>query len=229
MSKLIALLDNYKYEQKPRLWRCSSLGQCKRKHFWSRKDEPKDDDHIENLDAFDVGNAIHKHYQEKLAKLGVLAAHELYMESGTLSGHSDGLLWLDGQLVILDIKSTAKNLTEGTKKDGSAKKCLIEPDTHHVAQVYGYQKLYWDMGIMPKLGKILYISKDNRRGVEKREFDIELTPETYIKVAKEIAELDMYWKAKKLPDPLPVEDWECDYCPYNKKCHANQCLLDSKK
>lgn len=218
MSKLIEILDGYKYQQRPRLWRCSSLGQCKRKHFWSRKDEPKDDDHVENMDAFDVGNAIHKHYQEKLAKLGVLAAHELYMESGTLSGHSDGLLWLDGQLVILDIKSTSKNIVPGTKKDGTPKKCLTEPDPHHVAQVYGYQKLYWDMGIKPKLGKILYISKDNSRSVDKLEFDIELTDSTYQEVLDEVASLDAFWAADKLPDPRPKEEWECKYCSWSKKC-----------
>lgn len=224
--RVTEIVKSAKWEKKPRLWRCSSLGQCPRRHYWQRLDIDPDPDYEINQEAFDVGNAIHELYQKRLRQAGVMVAHELYMESDSLSGHSDGLLYIDGELRVLDIKSTAKNLVPGFTKSGKAKRCLTEPEPWHIAQVYGYQKLYWDMEIKPMVGSILYISKDNRRGVDMAEFEFPLTEDTYLQVQNEVSKLDDYWESKTVPPKEPCnyakpeerERLECMYCPYKQKC-----------
>lgn len=143
--------------RRPFIFHPSSIhvGQCMRRLFFQFVLAPENggtlDANVQRI--FDVGHSVHVRIQTDLKAAGILEAAEVPVcdPKHRIFGTADGVLFLHGKRMILEIKSI--------NKDGFERLC--RPDMKHECQL----QLYMNMAGI-KEGVVLYECKDNQRAKE---------------------------------------------------------------
>lgn len=152
-----------------------------------------------------------------------------YMEMGIevpeldLFGHTDGVLLIDGEYYLLEIKT----------KDATSHARLSEPDYDHLFQVnlyMGYLDLnrYAPMGagVLPPVRKalVLYVSKNPQWGAAyEKEFVVEFRQDRFDRVTQQLGIVNAYLTSSDLsviPERTLCEDLDSakEKCPIAKVC-----------
>ncbi|WP_435345076.1 PD-(D/E)XK nuclease family protein [Haloarchaeobius sp. HRN-SO-5] len=132
-------------------------------------------------------------------------------------GGADGPVRIRGETdpVFVDEDSEPLLLTE--IKTTTSVASLDAPKPQHLAQVHAY--LY---GLSEKFERrigdaiILYATRDDfSTRIFHIQFDQEFWAEQVLAWANENSN---YRRTRSLPPPTPEYEWECNYCPYQKRC-----------
>lgn len=178
---------------------------CKRKVFYDfKKDIPKTDVDTSILRKFVQGNSIHEKLVSILEKAGVVIAKEIDIPENqyNIHGRVDALLEINGEKIILEIKSIADY---GFRK-------LKEPKREHVYQLQLYL-FFFNI----KKGYLLYESKDNQN---LQQFEVKLNINTVKRALKNILAIEDYIKSGIVPPrDFPKNSWQCKSCTYRKHCY----------
>ena len=122
----------------------------------------------------------------------------------TIHGYADVVLKNgDGKVVwVGEIKSTRG--IEIKKKEGVA-------SNHHRAQLHLYLNFLkcWD-------GAVVYVERGDL--LKLVQFDEQLDLDFVDKILKHFESAHVYIKDDEVPPPMPVEQWECRYCAFQKSC-----------
>jgi CRISPR/Cas system-associated exonuclease Cas4 (RecB family) len=195
-------------------WFASELGLCQRKMFLRRLEFPVEEKMNYPLanTALD-GTAGHEWRQRACEDMGNLVAQEekLRDEERRYSGRFDLLLWLEGKLVLADIKT--ENSFSFARRQRLPLTMRVKKN--HKIQLASYiwaaQKKYKSL----TEGRIYYAD----RGTGKTdEYIFKFNDEILKIVTDELDSLNMHWKNHTLPERTQTERWLCNYCPFKKFC-----------
>ena len=114
--------------------------------------------------VFDNGNDVHDRIRKYLRKQGVIRGIEVRIKTILLHGRADAIIYADGKIAVLEIKSIKKDRFEKLKKYGTRKAYLQTQLYMHFLKINN--------------GTILFECKDDQR---LKEFQIKRKP----RVAKE--------------------------------------------
>ena len=219
----INLLESYSEEEEvlreEQYLRTSQLVGCMRKEYYrnlgyEQKTEP------ESFITLSAGTFYHHLLQtilarELISKEGLLTYQ---LDGIKISGHYDGILALNGEKRILEIKTTSPFAFSKLMKEIAD----VEADYKNLSPsmtLFRYllqANMYIKMLDIPDIngGWILIVNKASVKGIPplfslKFDYD-ERLPEIMIKKAQIIWK---YLQEKKLPPPTE-EKWECRYCGY---------------
>lgn len=185
----------------------SSLGQCYRRQFWTRKQEKESDPiDLQTLRVFEAGHMTHKliqsMYLPECREVEVILGDDVY-------GHAD-LVFDD---CVVDIKSCGtfqfKKFAKMTPDEFATEK----PD--YVLQVTCYAT-----ALGKPLGFIALVSKEDWAIRE-----IELPVKTYSGwLEAELRRLREIWVANELPAATPrlYNGKECAYCSHRTHCEITE-------
>lgn len=193
----------------------SQLGACLRQMWYGVKGAPSNskptaDELLKRHIVFEMGTYIHVLFQNLCERAGVLECREKTVNSRLhkLLGHADGILKIEGNRYLLEIKtSNSRRFTQLTK----------EPQHSHRKQMMAYMKaLKLDWAI------IVYINKDNSAT---KEFVIPYDEAFYQKeCAKRIEEHFDNLKQSVPPkrEGLHPDQMPCSFCEFSRICFDSQ-------
>lgn len=180
---------------------------CKRKVFYDfKKGIPKTDVDTSVLRKFVQGNSIHEKLVTILEKTGVVTAKEIDIPVNDykIHGRIDALLEINGEKIILEIKSIANYGFISLK----------EPKREHVYQLQLYL-FFFNI----KKGFLLYESKDNQNLIQ---FEMKLNINTVKRALKSILKIEEYIKNNEVPPrDFLKNSWQCKSCPYRDHCYSS--------
>lgn len=198
------------------LFHPSAIGQCLRKLWFqvnrnATTDEGGSEDVLKTYVIFELGTYVHVLFQNLCERAGFLKAREVPIVDKRLKiiGHADGILELDGEKVLLEIKTIN---SRGFTLLGQA------PDLSHKKQAMTYMKA---LGL-PKAA-IVYINKDRN---EVREYCVEFDDEFWKKQCQPRITKFLSCVAKnEIPDREGTQKdaMPCRFCAYAGTC------FDSRK
>lgn len=193
-------------------WWASELGLCKRRQFLRRKETPISDPKPVRIDFLaEIGKATHNWIGEALSGLGIVVAKEgkIRDEKTRFSGRFDLLVWLDGILVLVDVKTQRAEAFFYRSKTGVIK---YFQKIQLASYFYFLKKKY------PKLSEARLYFLD-RSGGCRDEYVFKFDKKILKKVLKELSDLNNYWKKDQLPPKVKgTEAWQCRYCAYRTYC-----------
>ena len=205
-SKQTTAIRGYKY------WAASSLGKCRRYQVLNRSGiilNGKVNYAWRNA-AMD-GHAGHEWRQAALEKIGIMVSKELPLIDEKLHyrGHYDLVVWLDGKLVVGDIKTMNNRAFRArSRMPGGIDPC-------HKRQLASYfYFLRRDMYPELKGAHLYYVNKNTG---EREEYSIYFERGYLTNVLDELKDLNTHWDAGLLPKKT-VDNF-CRICPYGGLCH----------
>ena len=153
---------------------------------------------------FHQGEHVHLRLMSILYSLGLVTASEVKIpETELFRGRADGILKLDGENYVIELKSISSYGFEKT----------TEPKPEHMKQI----QIYMHYFNIPK-GIILMENKGNQ---EIKEFIVEKDSSLIQKIHTDFAKLKEMVSQGQIP-PIPdISQWEyniCDYCNYKEHC-----------
>ena len=96
-----------------------------------------------------------------------------------------------------------------------------EAKLHHRSQLQCYlQTINCDKG------GIIYVERGDICKI--KQFDDTLDPVLWKNIKTHFTELTEYMDDRKIPPPVPVEEWECKYCEFKKECAEERKMLGIK-
>lgn len=194
----------------------SSLGQCLRKMWFEKFKAPRDrrhrDDAFKSYLTFEFGTYLHIIFQNLCHRAGLLHKREfrLVNDEHQIIGTCDGILKIDGQFYILEIKSINSN------QWGSVQQA---PKFEHRQQLLSYMR-----ALNLRWGIIVYVNKD--RSICK-EYVIAYEQAVYIEhVRDRIAGFRTHIKKRTLParEGESADRMPCTFCPYPSTCFTPEKL-----
>ncbi len=232
--------------------RASGMGTCFRQRWYKLRDFEGIDLDDRSLRVFAVGHKVHEFIQDSIQRQGAMVAKEgTVVTKGKIKGHFDALIapmgladlpeGSDGSdMILYDIKTQHSKAFHYMKTQ--------DVKINHKMQLWTYCKgirengyiLYFKDGVqvshpgegveerkfppLPGLVdcRMLYVSKDDLVLEEK---PIPYTPESERLVMAEIAKLDLLMPQETEPEPVPMQDWECKYCPFRLICPTGQKVI----
>ena len=200
-------LKSEREERKSSRFHVSSAGQCYRKRYWQRANQPQTNPPDERgLRIFAVGNLFHEWIQAKLGLMGILISKEQPVKDEHRSGRIDAVTLQDGQYIIYDFKTVhSRKFWYLTKKN--------ETDPQYAHQIVTYLDMLGGQFGNPQL-RILYISKDDLALEE-----IVIRPQDWTRAVQEDwDEMIDYWERGVLPPAESKFGWECKYCNWRDLC-----------
>jgi CRISPR/Cas system-associated exonuclease Cas4 (RecB family) len=188
----------------------SQLGQCLRKMYFAHKNAPTDgmvsqEDGLRTALVFELGTYIHVIVQNLCERAGVLLSREVAIidKKNRHLGHADGILLIDGEKYLLEIKSINSR--------GFA--ALTAPKEEHKMQVHAYMK---SLGL--KWTIFVYLDKDTSK---LKEFVVPYNERYYLKTV--FSRIDLFFSSLH-GGVLPPREGEsptrmpCAYCQFKRLC-----------
>ena len=164
----------------------SAIGSCMRSRYFSRTIDPKDvavviDPRTRRI--FGNGTHVHLRLQEDLIKSGVMLIDEIpvYSRKYNIQGHTDGLARVDGEYIVVEIKSI--------KQENFEK--LIDAKPEHKKQ--GLIYLYCIEERRKYIQKLI-----DKNGVEAFDKTISLRRERYKKLYQHLKDGSKYTRDEKI-------------------------------
>lgn len=194
----------------------SELFDCMRLYMYKhlKYDLPKEEPRL--LDIFRLGYLIHKILQQDCVNEGLCTVECVELPvSGmyTLEGHVDILLTIDGELVLVDVKSVGG--TDDWYGDKKWREIKKNPPSKYILQVQIYMGLLRQAGIMVNRAFILFYRKANS---EKAEFEVQYD-DFMFELALDRARI---LRQHMDDDTLPEREGESPDCERCKYCKARE-------
>jgi len=208
-------------------WRPSSMGLCKRSHFFSRKNY-KQDIGLERDDfVTELGNMTHEYVAKACKETGILICSEktIVDKENSLRGRFDNLVLLKRGVAMVDVKSQRPEAFFKRSKEEESKRVKH----HQKVQLatYDYLANKYLRHIYPELvnkdtGKVVdycIIYYVDRGGGCRDEIPLRFS-DSFIKkyVLDELDELNNYYNKNIIPPSEGWGTWQCKYCNYKKTC-----------
>ena len=199
--------DRGNYETKINEFRISSVAYCSRKLYYD-KTTPKDERFEytnKTLGIFAIGTAIHEYIQSYLTNNNLLLLSEgevtFANQDISLIGHYD-LLINDPQLglKVCDIKTCNSKAFNYRQTEASS---------HHKTQANTYASI-----LNVNFYSILYVEIETFAMVE---HEYQTDKGLFNDVLTKLSLVYEHIQKQTLPDKITTS-WECNYCPYRKKC-----------
>ncbi len=203
LKKLIKFYyeNSQEFERQPHLY-VTDIARCPRAVYFSFKTDERIpfDDVMSRV--FDRGSETHKNLLSVLYELGVLEDSEVRIpENNLVSGRVDGILKIDNERYLLEIK---------TIKDFGFQKLIEQgPIKAHIDQIQLY--LYF---LKLKKGFLLYENKDNQI---LKEYSVSLSLPYAEKLIFKLKRLKFLIDNDILPEKTK-ETWQCKNCPFREIC-----------
>jgi len=232
-----AMIDYFKGEQRKRnesrlkrkaedsYWNPSSMGLCKRAHYFRRKNISTDTKEERDDFVTELGNMTHEYVSNACEKMGILICSEktIIDNDTNLKGRFDNLVRLSRGIAMVDVKSQ--------RPEAFFRRAKEEDKVKHHQKVqlaaYDYLANKYLLHIYPELvnpdtGKIVdycimyYV---DRGGGCRDELPL-LFEDSFIKkyVLSELDELNRYYDNNIIPPSEAWGTWQCKYCNYKKTC-----------
>ena len=161
----------------------------------------------DDLEVMESGNFYHAAHAARLKRAGALAVDEegttmseYALKDEHTSGRLDFLVRHEGELCLVDLKTTAQSSFEYRKRENAAQ-------PHHMMQLCRYYLKLAGTPNKPDFGMIVYIGRDYGN---KLEFPVQWTEELLRDTMKDITDEVTAWQIwedrKELPDELPLEN-----------------------
>lgn len=218
-QKLLKEQEENSKKERSGLWNPSSFGQCFRRQYWNRANEPKSNPpDVRVLAIFKVGN-IFEEFVFSLITDEI--KRQVEIRTNDCLGYADGVI----ENEVIEIKTQhsrkfwhvakEKSETLGNGDDFS----IEQHNPEHVMQAG-----YYAMILGKEFIRLIYVSKDD---LCIDEYRIRVNEEIKKKITDEIEKLNFYW-SKGLPPAAPrlYPDKknggfkECSYCSWKDKCSA---------
>lgn len=212
--KIAEMLDKWlvekrvedKKERKSGVISPSSLGQCYRRQYWTRKGEPESNPiEAQTLRVFEAGKKVHDVIQSMFPK----ECCEVEVKIGDdVYGHADIVL----EDEVIDIKSVG--VFQFKKFAKMSQEQFEEEKVDYVLQVCTYA-----YGLGKKKARMALVCKDTWEIHEGFEFDLKHWES---RVVRELDVLRNYWEIGELPEAKPrlYNGREGEYCSFREKCWA---------
>jgi len=179
----------------------SDAGKCPRALWFAFKKFPKKEKDPRVIRILENGDYTHMRIMSSLFSMGLVKAVELSLENELIKGRCDGVIVINNEPYVLEIKSI----------NSFAFKKLESPKAEHLKQLMLYLHYF-------KINKgiFLYENKDSQ---ELKEFVVNYNPDIAESVIKEFRILKHMIENDILPPiPLRIEEWECRFCDYREEC-----------
>ena len=195
-------------------WYASSLGTCKRAHYFRRMGLIKT-----NTQKFNIrfvshdGSAGHEWREIAAKSMGVvIGAEERLIDKETrYRGKYDLIVSLNNEPVLVDIKTQRSEAFFYRKKKPLGEKVPLYQKFQLASYVYFARKIY------PRLKEARIYYVDRGTG-EREEFIFRFDDEMFDLVLAELNYLNECWKKKIIPPALDKKDWKCQFCDYKQIC-----------
>lgn len=187
---------------------CGDAGWCSRKSALLSLYDGRNMSNAASMMYMNLGTSVHRTIQEGLKKSGVLIADEKRLDVNidgiSISGMIDGVLDLDGEETILEIK-TCGALPSKPKKE-------------HLHQAIVYSLLTGIRSII-----VFYFSRSVASydgTLIAKEFEIRATPDELKEVANILAQSIVATQLKIIPEiPSHITSASsCGFCPFQSRC-----------
>jgi len=232
-----ALLDHFKSEQeKQRLirkdrkpedtyWSPSSMGLCKRSHYFKRMSYAENDREDRDNFVTELGNMTHEYVAKACSECGILICSEktIVDEETKLRGRFDNLVRLARGIAMVDVKSQRPEAFFKRAKDTDK----VKPHQKVQLACYDYLANKFLPHIFPELvnpetGKVVdysVIYYVDRGGGCRDEIPLKFS-DGFIKknVLGELEVLNNHFNNKTIPPAEAWGTWQCKYCNYKDTC-----------
>jgi len=195
-------LDQQKRKEQTRFY-ITDAGKCGRAVFFKFKNAPREKLDPRILRLYEKGEYLHRNIISILIRMGILVASEVNIPGQEMiAGRADGIVSLNNELYLLDIKSMNSMIFRG----------LNEPKEENICQLQLYLH-YFNI----KKGILLYIDKDQQ---EIKEFTINYDKNLVQSLLKNFTDLKQKVDSNVIPDRLPnyPQNWQCQYCQFKEVC-----------
>ena len=193
----------------------SSLGQCYRRQYWSRKgEEPSNPIDERTLRVFACGKIFEDFVVSNILKQKPSWKTQIEITEGDIHGFAD-LVTSDE---VCDVKSQHSKKFWYNCKEMQAGKDVREMFYNNWLQVMIYAML-----LNLKKGRLIFVSKDD---LCIQEYPQELDDFWLNEIDLELSKIRWYWREKTVPPAQPrlyggeETKKECEYCQYKDKCFA---------
>jgi CRISPR/Cas system-associated exonuclease Cas4 (RecB family) len=199
-------------------FRASGMGGCKRKMIYELMGYESEPDHVGAF-TLEQGTLIHEMIQGYLQRAGVIESMEEELQIlPELNGHYDGVINLNGERYLLEIKTINHIAYERVSKYNTVYK-------KYVIQAHCYMKA---LGLNKCL--FLFVNKGHtvseefaqqNPDIDKLFHEIEVRFDNKIwgEIESKVSELKEYFSSKTLPPMKKVS--ECSYCTFQNKCYSD--------
>lgn len=191
----------------------SSLGQCYRRQYWNRLNEPMSNPFDNRtLRVFKAGDVFHDFVQEKILSLHPDWQVEVRAEQDDILGFAD----IVSPDEVSDLKTKHSKGFWWDKKEVEKGKDIAEMFYPNWLQVMTYSFI-----LGKKQSRLVFISKDD---LCIQEYHQPLDDYWLNEIDMELTKIRYYWDGKTLPPKTPrlyggeKTKKECGYCVYKDKC-----------
>lgn len=198
-------------------WHASSLGLCKRKHFFRRLGlKVTDEKEFRIYFIARDGTAGHEWREKAAESMGVLVSSEesLVSKKYRYKGRLDLIIKLgekEPYLCLVDIKTQRPEAFFRRERLPEGKRVKDFQKMQLASYFYFARKKYPNL----KEARIYYV---DRGGGVRNEYVFRFKKKTFDKVLNELKALNKYWKDQIIPPRAKDNKWQCNYCPYREIC-----------
>lgn len=233
-KKLLPVLINQMSEESAKIYppakeptfRASGVGGCQRKMMYKLLGYEERHDHVSAF-TLQQGTLVHEMIQGYLQRAGVIESLEEELNIlPNLNGHYDGVIILDGERYLLEIKTINHIAYERVAKYNTVyKKYLLQ--AHCYMKALGLKKAIF-----------LFVNKSHTLSDEYKvenpdidplfhEIEIKFDNKVWQEVEDKIGELVQYFENRMMPAVKKVS--ECSYCNFREKCQSDWEIEKQKK
>lgn len=195
----------------------SSLGQCYRRQYWSRANEPVSNPiDSRTLRVFAMGHMVEKFIVDNLKQRYNDWGFQVEVNKDDIHGFLD----IESPEEIMDVKSQHSRKFWYNTKDANDGKDIKDMFYNNWLQVMTYA---WIRG--KNKGRLIFVSKDD---LSIQEYCLELDNYWKNEIDMELTKIRYYYDNKTLPPAQPrlyggeETKKECSYCQFKDKCFNKQ-------
>lgn len=199
-------------------WSPSSFGQCLRRQYWNRLNEPQSNPvDVNTLARFKAGNLFEEYI---FSLLPSSIQRQVLCETEDVKGFADGVV----EDEVLEAKSQHSRKFWHINKERQAVDnfSISDHNPEHILQAGWYAMI-----LNKPFIRLVYVSKDD---LCTDEYKIPMTVEIKNKIIEEINNLNFFWAIKQLPPANPRlykdkktgELKECQYCNWKDLCDKTE-------
>jgi len=225
-KKLLPTLINQMEEESKKTYppakepafRASGVGGCQRKMMYKLLGYDERHDHV-SVFTLQQGTLVHEMIQNYLQRAGVIESLEEELQIlPNLKGHYDGVIQLEGERYLLEIKTINHVAYERVSKYNTVYK-------KYLLQAHCYMK-----ALDLKKAIFLFVNKGHTISDEFKadnpdidplfhEVEIHFDKKIWAEVEEKLGELVKYFDTKTMPPAKKVS--ECAYCNFKDKCWSD--------
>ena len=199
-------------------FRASGVGGCQRKMMYALLGYDNNPDHV-SVFTLEQGTLIHEMIQGYLQRAGVIESLEEELQIlPQLKGHYDGVLNINGERYLLEIKTINHVAYERVSKYNTVY-------NKYILQAHCYMKaLDIDKCLFLFVNKGHTVSEEfaeNNPDIDKlfHEIEVKFDNKVWEEIETKISDLTIHFENKTMPPMKKVS--ECSYCSFRDQCYSD--------